>query len=86
MLIYSFSFLVPVNRLPRVIDGDDFHRAANLIYPDFPVADHDALIAGEQIVRLGGGDRRPDLGCEDSRVIGAEGGGVPVGSRPPADE
>jgi hypothetical protein len=63
--------IVPLalNRLPRVINGDDFHGAANLINPDFPVADHDALIADEQIVRLGGGDRRLDLGCEDSRVI-----------------
>jgi hypothetical protein len=32
-------------------------------FTDFLVADHDALIADEQIVRLGGGDRR-DLGYE----------------------
>jgi hypothetical protein len=66
-----------------VIDSDDFHRAANLIHPDFSVADHDALIADEQIVRLGGSDRRLDLGREDPRVIGAQGGGVAVGYGPP---
>ena len=66
-----------------MVDRDDFYRAANLIHPDLPVADHDALIADEQIVRLGGGDRRLDLGCEDSRVIGAEGGGGRLPEPPP---
>ena len=56
-LVIRFSFLQPLPGLPRVIDGDHFHRAANLVHPDLPVAEHDAPIAGEQIVRLGGGDR-----------------------------
>jgi hypothetical protein len=51
--------------LPRVVDGDDFHRAANLIHPDFAIADHDALVAGEQIVSLGGRNGGLDLGRED---------------------
>jgi hypothetical protein len=41
-----------------MIDGHDFHRAAKLIHPDISVADHDAQVAGEQIVRLGGGEQR----------------------------
>jgi hypothetical protein len=76
----------PANRLPRVVDGDDFHGSADLIHPDFAVADHDSLIADEQIVRLGGGDRRLDLGREGPRVIGAQGSGAAIGNRPPGDE
>jgi hypothetical protein len=77
--------IVPLalNQSPRVIDGHDFHRAAKLIHPDFPVADHDAQVADEQIVRLGGDDGLLDIGREDSRVIGPQGSGVAVERRPP---
>jgi hypothetical protein len=53
-----------------VVDGDDFHRAANLIHPDFSVADHDALITDEQIVRFGGGDRRRDWSIATMSIVG----------------
>ena len=59
-----------------MVDGNDFHRSTNLIHPDFAVADHDALIAGEQIVGLGGSDGGLDLGREDPRVVGAQGSGI----------
>jgi hypothetical protein len=44
----------PTAPLPRVVDRDDFYRAANFIHPDFAIADHDALVAGEQLFRTAG--------------------------------
>jgi hypothetical protein len=42
--------------LLRVVHGDNFHRSANLVHPYLAVADHNALVAGEQIVSLGSSD------------------------------
>jgi hypothetical protein len=33
--------------LPHVVDGDDFHRAANLIHPDFAVATVNGRLPGQ---------------------------------------
>jgi hypothetical protein len=78
------------NRLPRVVngDGDDFQGSAGLIiiHPSFAVADHDALIADEQIAPHGGGDCRLDLGREDPRVIGARRSGAAVVTGRPGDK
>jgi hypothetical protein len=51
---------------PRIVNqhGDDSHRSANLVHPDLAVADHNALVAGEQIVGLGGSDGGFDLGVK----------------------
>jgi hypothetical protein len=74
------------NRLPRVVNGDDFHGSAGPIHPNLSVADHDALIADEQIAPHGGGDCRLDLGREDPRVIGAQGSGAAVVTGRPGDK
>jgi hypothetical protein len=70
--------------LLRVVHGDNFHRSANLVHPYLAIADHNALVAGEQIVSPGSSDGSPDLGREDPRLVGAQGGDIAVGHSPPS--